>query len=116
MAITYTWKIDMLHTTVKPGVGDAVTEIHWSKTGIDENGISGRHPGVTKFIMPEIPTEGFIPLNQLSEDQVLNWIKSDLSAEDIIFIDSKIISEIQFQSRPANTKSFTTDNLPWTPQ
>jgi hypothetical protein len=83
MAITYTWKIDMMHTQSKLGVQNAVTEIHWSKTGTDETGATGRYPGCTKFNLEEIAalsaSGNFTPLNSLTETQVLTWIQATIT-------------------------------------
>lgn len=115
MAITYTWNIDMMHTASKAGLTNAVNEIHWSKTGTNENGIAGRYPGVTRFNVSAIADSGFTPLNQLTEAQVLEWIKSDLSEEQKTFIDVQILSSIQHQLTPSSRGCVTSDKMPWTP-
>ncbi len=115
MAITYTWNIDMMHTASAAGLTNAVNEIHWSKTGTNENGVAGRYPGVTRFNVSAIADSGFTPLNQLTKAQVLEWIKSDLSEEQKTFIDVQILSSIQHQLTPSSTGCVTSDKMPWTP-
>ena len=115
MATTYTWKIDMMHTASGAGLTNAVNEIHWSKTGTNENGVAGRYPGVTRFNVSAIADSGFTPLNQLTEAQVLEWVKSDLSEEQKTFIDVQILSSIQHQLAEVTTECVTSDKMPWTP-
>ena len=115
MATTYTWKIDMMHTASKAGLTNAVTVIHWSKTGTNENGIAGRYPGVTRFNVSTIDSGGFTPLNQLTEAQVIEWVKSDLSEEQKTFIDVQILSSINHQLTPPDTGCVTLDKMPWLP-
>ena len=114
MATTYTWNIDMMHTASKAGLADAVTVIHWSKTGTNENGIAGRYPGVTRYNVSAIDSSGFTPLNQLTEEQVIEWVKSDLSEEQKTFIDVQILSSIQHQLAEVSTGCVTSDKMPWT--
>ena len=113
MAITYTWKIDMMHINARAGQTDAVTEIHWSKTGTDEDGNSGRYPGCTKFADEEISTGGFIPLANLTEEHVLNWIQTRLSHQDIDFIDAQIAASIDRQKIQSTPRSLAPNEMPW---
>ena len=113
MAITYTWKIDMMHTQSRAGLTDAVTEIHWSKTGTDSDNISGRYPGCSKFKIENIADSGFTPLSSLTQAQVLQWIQSSLTVEDMNFIDAQIDASINHQKQPTQTKSLTVDSMPW---
>jgi hypothetical protein len=100
----------MLHTSTNSNLADAVTEIHWSKIGTDENGIVGRYPGVTKFKVDDISLNEFTPLKSLKEDQVLNWVKNSLSEENKLFIDAQIVLSIESQS---NVKIFKSVSMPW---
>lgn len=116
MALTYTWKIDMMHTASKAGLVNAVTEIHWSKTGTNEDGIAGRYPGVTRFDVSAIADSGFTPLDQLTEQQVLDWVKAGISADvETSFINVKIAAEINHQLAAPSTASVTSDKMPWSP-
>jgi hypothetical protein len=117
MAITYTWKIDMMHTQSKMGVENAVTEIHWSKTGTDATGSTGRYPGCTKFSLEETAalnaTGNFTPLNNLTETQVLTWIQSTITSDDMTFIDSQIQASIDHQKAPKTSTSIDSNSFPW---
>jgi hypothetical protein len=117
MAITYTWKIDMMHTQSKMGVENAVTEIHWSKTGTDATGSTGRYPGCTKFNLEEIAalsaSGNFTPLNSLTEAQVLNWIQATITDEDMAFIDIQIQASIDQGKVPKTSTSIDSNSFPW---
>jgi hypothetical protein len=117
MAITYTWKIDLMHTQSKLGLQNAVTEIHWSKTGTDENGTIGRYAGCTKFKIEDIValnTAGnFTSLNSLTESKVLGWIKDTITLDDMNFIDAQIQSAINNKNTPAVGSSIKPEDMPW---
>ena len=117
MAITYTWKIDMMHTQSKLGVQNAVTEIHWSKTGTDETGATGRYPGCTKFNLEEIAalsaSGNFTPLNSLTETQVLTLIQATISDEDMAFIDTQIQASVDQGKAPKTAASIDSKDFPW---
>ena len=120
MAITYTWKVDMIHLTSAAGITDAVAEVHWSKTGVNENGVKGRYPGVSKYTTQHaqaaIDAGSFIPFNQLTEEKVLDWVRATLSDENEAFIDSRISAEIQSQITTNNNsanKSVGEGAFPW---
>jgi hypothetical protein len=117
MAITYTWKIDMIHTGTRGPIEDMVTEVHWSKTGVDDNGIGGRFPHMTRYTQSHaqaaIDAGTFTPFNALTEEQVLDWVRSTLSQEDEDFINMQITSEISAQiNRPKNS-SVGEGSFPW---
>jgi hypothetical protein len=117
MAITYTWKIDMMHTQSLPILQNAVTEIHWSKTGTDDSGATGRYPGCTKFNLDEAialnSSGGFTALQNLTETQVLTWIQSSITDDDMHFIDRYIQSVIDNQKSFKTSASIDSKDLPW---
>ena len=117
MAITYTWKIDMMHTQSKLGVQNAVTEVHWSKTGTDETGAKGRYPGCTKFALQQIVesnTSGnFTTFENLTEEQVIGWIQTTITSEDMIFINAQIQASIDYQKTPKTGASIDSKDFPW---
>jgi len=81
MAITYTWKITGLKVqdSVVNGVTypKAICQTYWQKTGTDENGNEGTFSGATPFTIDPTDDSGpFIPFEELTEENVLNWIKT----------------------------------------
>lgn len=118
MAITYTWKIDLIHTGKRGEVNDMVTEVHWSKTGVDENGVKGRFPYFTKYTAKHaqaaIDAGTFTSLNELTEEKVLEWVRSTLSQEDEDFINQRISAEISDQiDRSSKSNSMGEGTFPW---
>jgi hypothetical protein len=117
MATTYTWKIDMMHTQTTSAVENAITEIHWSKHGVDEDGVTGRYPDCTKFKLDDITelnaSGGFTPLTNLTEAQVLTWIQNSITEDDMQFIDMQIKLSIDHQKTPKISNSIDSENLPW---
>lgn len=115
--MTYTWKIDMIHSASRGEITDYVTEIHWSKTGVDENGITGRWPGMTRFTFEDAQTAKtsgvFTPLSELSEQQVIDWVRSTLDQESDNFINVKISAEISRKIMQSNDKQESGTTLPW---
>lgn len=92
MTITYTWKITELHTQNSDNAQDVVVLTRWKKTGVDEKGNTGMFAGATPFKLPEVNSENFIPLNDLKEENVLEWIKSVVVGHYAIHVD-KVIAE-----------------------
>jgi hypothetical protein len=117
MAITYSWKIDMMHTQSKFGVQSGITEIHWSKSGTDENGLIGRYPGCTKFTIEEIARKkeegNFTEFTSLTEAQVIAWIQSEIVESDMTFVDAQIQASIDHQKSPKTTASVDAGSFPW---
>lgn len=117
MAITYTWKIDMMHTQSKLGVQNAVTEVHWSKTGTDETGVTGRFPGCTKFSIDELVAKkmagNFVSFSSLTEAQVIEWVQSKIDETDTAFINSQIQASIDNQKTPKTSVSVDSREFPW---
>lgn len=120
MTITYTWKIDMLHTKDVDNVIGAITDIHWSKHALTDTGISARHPGVSKFNIEMTKTlaenGNFTLLNELTENQVLVWIQNSLTDKDKEFIDLQLARSIEEQVNRVIVDSITYDKLPWLSQ
>lgn len=72
----YTWKITGLKTASNGTTSDAVVQTHWQKIGTDENGNIGTFSGATPFEISKVSPENFVEFKDLTEEMVLNWIKS----------------------------------------
>lgn len=104
--ITYTWKITGLKTRTEEGQPGFVFQTYWTKTGVDEEGRSGTFTGAT----PLIPsTEGnFTPFEQLTEEQVLTWIKEVVVGDYERHVNEQIQKQIDTQKNPVEEPK-----LPW---
>lgn len=112
MIITYTWKITGLRVqdfdSSKP---NSVVQTYWQKIGTDENGYEGIFSGATPFTPDPSDASGpFIPFEQLTEEDVLAWIKTvvvDLYEQHVNEQIQKAITE--------KYKPITETPLPWAP-
>jgi hypothetical protein len=108
MAITYTWEITSLRTRTEGENLDAVVQTYWKKTGTDENGNSGTFEGATPFSAASVPAGEFIPFAELTEETVLDWIKSVVVDDYERHVNTKIQEKI-------DSASTSQPELPWAP-
>jgi hypothetical protein len=102
MSLTYAWSI----TGMKTNENNAVVQTYWKKTGTDANGNVGTFSGATPFKIAE--GQNLIPLEQLTEAQVLDWIKSVVVGDYETHVDSQIQKDLD------RNKSVVKDiKLPW---
>lgn len=111
MAITYTWKITGLKTREVAGTQGAVVQTYWEKIGTDENGNEGKFSGATPFTPDPTDTSGpFIPFEQLTEQDVINWIKTVVVGSYEEHVNGKIQEQIEAKTRPVVEAA-----MPWAP-
>lgn len=96
MNITY--KIDNLDRQTSDGL---VTTAHWRVDAVDGEHTAGAY-GSVGFTRGD----SFIPFEQLTEAQVINWVKSQLEVEQIEASLAQIIAE---QKSPTKVTG-----VPWT--
>jgi hypothetical protein len=97
MSTTFTWRIVQME---RQASNDYVTLANWQLTGANGNVIESLH-GQTSF--SEVAE--FIPYDSLTEEQVLEWIKSQL---DIPALEAVLDARIDQQLNPPTIKG-----LPW---
>lgn len=102
MTLAYNWSISTLKKIDTNDKQDVVVQAYWSKTGTDEQGLTGTFSGVTSFTLNSDP---FIPFENLTEDIILGWIKSATANNE-----SNINLEIQ---RQINDKKTIVTRMPW---
>jgi hypothetical protein len=112
MAITYTWKVTSLKTkNVADNMPNAVVQTYWQKIGTDENGNTGTFSGATPFTVDPTDESGpFIPFDQLTEEDVLTWIKSIVVGSYEEHVNGQIQKQIDEKVTP-----ITDAALPWAP-
>jgi len=108
----YTWKITGLKTKdvseVRP---DTVVQTDWTKTGMDENGNTGTFSGATPFTVDPTDDSGtFVPFNELTEQNILDWIKTIVVGDYEKHVNAQIQKQI-------NDKIVVVKDmpLPWEP-
>lgn len=107
MTITNTWAIvqmDALPTA--DGHTDVVNNAHWTLTATD-----GTHTGYVygSQSLPAPTGPDFTPYNQLTQDQVIGWVKEALGAEQVASYEANVAAQIEAQINPP----VITPPLPW---
>lgn len=97
MSATITWNIEQLQRQTSDGL---VTSAHWRCTAVDGD-ISVSNYGAVGFERGE----EFIPYEDLTKEQVLEWVKSQLAVSEI---ESGLQSHIDGKKNPV-----TATGLPW---
>ena len=114
MAITYSYKIDQLRKVDSlNGLSDVIVHVRFTYIGEDEDGNTGEFKGAVP--MPE-PTKGaFTKLADLTEEEVIEWVKvhhpvehmQDMIAQQIKA--KKVVeSDIDLPWVPSTTTTTTT--------
>lgn len=102
MSLTYTWAI----TGMKTNEIDAVVQTYWKKTGTDANGNVGVFSGATPFTIAE--GQELAPLAELTETQVLDWIKSVVVGDYETHVNNQIQKDLD-----RNRSTVRDVTLPW---
>jgi hypothetical protein len=115
MAITYTWKLTSLKKYDNyEGTDHVVFQTYWKKTGTDENGNTGEFSGATPLDITAINTGTFISYSELTEEDVLSWIKPVVVGEYERHVNEKIADQIRAKSMVE--VQIESNNLPWIPE
>lgn len=108
--MTITWKINALNCKPKEGsLNNVVITAHWQCDATD-----GEHnASVYSTINLDSPNaQSFIPYNQLTESQVVAWVKSAMGQEAVQAAEESVAQQIQSLIAPA----VVTLPLPWSTQ
>lgn len=84
MSIVYTWTITQMR---RQSLDDLVIEVEWQLLVTDENKIVKRQGSIELS-----RSDMFIPFEDLTEEIVLNWVKSKL---DVFAIESKALDILE---------------------
>ena len=109
MSITYTWKINSVKVRNEGSNCDAIVQTYWEKTGTDALGNSGTFNGATPFTSVNVPEGQFVPYSDLTEEVVLDWIKSVVVDQ----YEQHVNEQIQKQIDEIVTPIVEKDSLPW---
>lgn len=112
MAITYTWEVTGLKVKdVSDTKPSAVVQTYWKKIGTDENGNTGYFSGATPFTVDPTDDSGpFIAFEDLTEQDVIDWIKSVVTGGYEEHVNEKIQEQIDQIVNPISEPQ-----LPWKP-
>jgi len=109
MNITYTWKItEMKMAPSLDGLSDVITNVRFEYKGTDsESGFSYSFTGAIPIGAPE--SSSFVPLKDLTENEVIEWVKSIYPMDHP---NEQIEKGIQNQIVPKDEDA----KLPWQPE
>lgn len=105
--ITYDWNCRTVDAYTSVGeLTDVVYNVHWRVTGISEELDSHENPyQATNIGTQTLNTEDitdFIPVDELTNDQVTEWVKSAMGADSVSKIENNIASQIAEKENPTS--------------
>jgi hypothetical protein len=107
--LTFTWEVTGLKTRDIENKPSSVVQTYWKKTGTDGNGNTGIFIGATPFTVDPTDDSGpFIPFEQLTEQDVLDWIKTVVVGDYEDHVNGQIQKQIDEKASPVIEVS-----LPW---
>jgi hypothetical protein len=105
--ITYNWNVVKMEAyPEKDGLTDVVFHVHWTLTGID-GAYEGNTYGSVNIALDESVT--YTPYNELTQEQVIGWVKEILGEEQVASLEANVATQIQNQINPP----VVTPPLPW---
>tara|TARA_R100001463_G_scaffold22330_3_gene53527 strand:+ start:280 stop:639 length:360 start_codon:yes stop_codon:yes gene_type:complete len=109
MNITYTWKITaMKMAPALDGLSDVITNVQFEYKGTDsDSGFSHSFMGAIPIGKPE--SSNFVPLADLTENEVIEWVKSIYNLDHP---NEQIEKGIENQIVPEDKEA----PLPWEPE
>lgn len=106
--INYTWNILQVSTfPEKAGKNNVVHRVTFSVFGIDDVGHSASKRDIIDLELNE--SESFTPFEQLTQQQVIEWVKDSLTPAGVKEIETTISTAINNQLNP----SAISPALPW---
>lgn len=107
MATEYTWTIAQLDCYPEyEGNTDVVATAHWRLTGVDGEHTGSVYGTVGLTLGPDAP---FTPFADLTEAQVVGWVKDALGEETVAAHEANIDKQIADQANPPVVRP----TLPW---
>ena len=108
MATTYNWNVVQMEAyPEKDGYTDVVFQVHWTLTGTDGEYTGGAYGSVGVLLDVD---GGYTPYDELTQDQVVGWVKDALGAEQVTQLEDNVAQQIADQINPP----VVTPPLPWT--
>lgn len=107
MAIIYTWNIVQMDAYPEyEGQTDVVFTVHWRMDGVDGEYTAGVYGSVGLTLSPEA---AFTPYADLTEAQVIGWVKDALGEEQVAAYEANVATQIDNEINPP----VVTPPLPW---
>ena len=114
MTMVYTWELTGMKLQSESGIANAVVQTYWKCSGHSDQlpEFVGTFNGATPFDLNSIDPDNFTPYDQLTEAQVLGWIKS-ATASYMDHINEQIEKQIKEQIAPQT--EVNESDFPWSP-
>jgi len=115
--LTYEWKLTGIvkSTPANLPVDNVVIGTRWTVTGTDSDGDTGTFTGATPFDLSSVDPNNFTPYSELTEEQVLGWIKNYVNVVNPYW--SHIVEQIknQIDKTKQVIDEVSETDLPWSP-
>ena len=112
MSNTIKWKVDALFVqSSDPAFPNDVIRVVWNVSATSPKGTVAETGGSTT--VEPATQEDFVPYDQLTEDQVLGWVKEKLGDEQVKGIEANLDRSIEIQENPPPCPILKP--LPWSP-
>ena len=82
MAYTQSWSLKGLRKQNHEGLEGVIIGTNWEVVVTDDDGYSGKFTGATPFKVSDVNVSTFTSYNELTEEQVLGWIKNHVSGSN----------------------------------
>ena len=107
MAITNTWSVSQLDAYPEyEGNADVVFTVHWTLNGTEGEHTAGVYGSAGLTLDPEA---SYVPYADLTEAQVIGWVKDALGEEAVTGYEANVAQQIADQLTPP----VVTPQLPW---
>lgn len=116
--LTYVWKLTGIvkSTPSNLPVDNVVIGTRWTVTGTDSDGDTGTFTGATPFELSTVDPNNFTAYADLTEEQVLTWIKNYVLVVNPYW--PHITEQIQNQidKTKQTIEEVSENDLPWAPE
>lgn len=105
--MTTTWNVVSMDCyPEKDGLTDVVFTVHWNLTAVDGDYTGYVYGSVGVTLDAGSP---YTPYADLTQDQVVGWVKDSLGAEQVASLEANVAAQIENQKNPP----VVTPPLPW---
>lgn len=107
MTVTNAWAVVQMDAYRElDGEADVVFTVHWTLTGTERAYTGSVYGSVGVTVDPEVP---FIPFAELTQDEVIGWVKSALGDDQVASYEANVAQQIADLASPP----VVTPPLPW---
>jgi hypothetical protein len=100
MANTYNWRINALDAKIhKDDLDNVIYTVHWSFTGQDDSEEPVSASSIGTLGVQYNPEEPFIEYDDLTKEDVVGWLESEL---DVEAMKQNIDNQIELQKNPVD--------------